>query len=76
MAANIGIPKETNKTQEHNLSSAKLTIQKMTEMRDEGVSVFIGPDKTCATEALISAAWNIPMISYVRESLNIFYKKY
>ncbi|XP_053691756.1 guanylate cyclase 32E [Sabethes cyaneus] len=39
-------------------------IRKMTEMRDEGIVAFIGPDETCTTEALVAAAWNIPMISY------------
>ncbi|XP_021700772.1 guanylate cyclase 32E isoform X2 [Aedes aegypti] len=37
---------------------------KMTEMRDEGIAAFIGPDETCTTEALVASAWNIPMISY------------
>ncbi|XP_062707144.1 guanylate cyclase 32E isoform X3 [Aedes albopictus] len=36
----------------------------MTEMRDEGIAAFIGPDETCTTEALVASAWNIPMISY------------
>ncbi|XP_062545838.1 guanylate cyclase 32E [Armigeres subalbatus] len=39
-------------------------IRKMTEMRDEGIVAFIGPDETCTTEALVASAWNIPMISY------------
>ncbi|XP_058056782.1 guanylate cyclase 32E [Anopheles bellator] len=39
-------------------------IQKMTEMRDEGIAVFIGPDETCTSEALVASAWNLPMISY------------
>nr|XP_029715763.1 guanylate cyclase 32E-like [Aedes albopictus] len=39
-------------------------IRKMTEMRDEGIAAFIGPDETCTTEALVASAWNIPMISY------------
>uniref|UniRef100_A0A182P9Q0 Guanylate cyclase n=1 Tax=Anopheles epiroticus TaxID=199890 RepID=A0A182P9Q0_9DIPT len=39
-------------------------IQKMTEMRDNGIVVFIGPDETCTSEALVASAWNLPMISY------------
>ncbi|XP_055642791.1 guanylate cyclase 32E [Toxorhynchites rutilus septentrionalis] len=39
-------------------------IIKMTEMRDDGIAAFIGPDETCTTEALVASAWNIPMISY------------
>ncbi|XP_059618023.1 guanylate cyclase 32E-like [Phlebotomus argentipes] len=39
-------------------------IRAMTQMRDEGVAAFIGPDDSCTTEALIAAAWNLPMISY------------
>uniref|UniRef100_A0A182Q3F5 Guanylate cyclase n=1 Tax=Anopheles farauti TaxID=69004 RepID=A0A182Q3F5_9DIPT len=39
-------------------------IQKMTEMRDSGIVVFIGPDETCTSEALVASAWNLPMISY------------
>lgn len=37
----------------------------MTEMRDNNVVAFIGPDETCTSEALVAAAWNLPMISYV-----------
>ncbi|XP_044758334.1 guanylate cyclase 32E-like isoform X2 [Coccinella septempunctata] len=36
----------------------------MTEMRDNGTLAFIGPDDTCFSEALVAAAWNLPMISY------------
>lgn len=41
-------------------------IKKMTEIKDE-VLAFIGPDESCASEALVAAAWNIPLISYVRK---------
>jgi guanylate cyclase len=37
----------------------------MTEMRDSGVVAFVGPDINCYNEALMAAAWNIPMIAYV-----------
>lgn len=42
-------------------------IKIMTEMRDRGTIGFIGgPEDTCISEALVAAAWNLPMISYVR----------
>ena len=37
----------------------------MTEMRDKNVVAFIGPGDGCTSEALVAAAWNIPMISFV-----------
>lgn len=46
-------------------SLAAQAIRVMTEMRDNGTVAFIGPDDTCYSEALVSAAWNLPMISYV-----------
>ncbi len=45
------------------------TITRMTELRDSGVVAFIGPDETCQREALVSSAWNLPMIAFVREWL-------
>ncbi|XP_054260292.1 guanylate cyclase 32E-like [Macrosteles quadrilineatus] len=45
-------------------SLATLAIRVMTEMRDNGTVAFIGPDDTCSAEALVAAAWNLPMISY------------
>lgn len=68
-AANTGVSKGKNDTQEQAFSSATVTIRKMTEMRDFGVASFIGPDKTCTSEALVAAAWNLPMISYVSKVL-------
>lgn len=56
-------------TMSHNQTStaplAALAIRVMTEMRDNGTVAFIGPDNTCSAEALVAAAWNLPMISYV-----------
>ena len=40
-------------------------ITRMTEMRDGGAVAFIGPDLNCTNEALVAAAWNLPMIAYV-----------
>ncbi|KAJ8923190.1 hypothetical protein NQ315_001744 [Exocentrus adspersus] len=45
-------------------SLAAHAIRMMTEMRDNGTIAFIGPDDTCSSEALVAAAWNLPMISY------------
>ena len=45
-----------------------LPIKIMSDMRDKGAIVFIGgPEDTCAIEALVAAAWNLPMISYVSD---------
>ncbi|XP_063230387.1 guanylate cyclase 32E [Bacillus rossius redtenbacheri] len=41
-----------------------LALQVMTQMRDNGTVAFIGPGDTCRSEALVAAAWNLPMISY------------
>jgi hypothetical protein len=44
-----------------------LPIKIMTEMRDKGAVAFIGgPEDTCVSEALVAAAWDLPMISFVR----------
>lgn len=32
---------------------------------DDDVIAFLGPDEGCTSEALVAAAWNMPMISYV-----------
>lgn len=42
-------------------------IQAMTEHRNRGVQVFIGPgnETYCATSARVAAAWHLPIISYV-----------
>lgn len=43
-----------------------MAIRRMSKMRDEqNVVAYIGPDNNCASEALVAAAWNIPMITYV-----------
>lgn len=52
------------------LAHAALSIRTMTEMRNSGVMAFIGPDVFCKIEALVAAAWNLPLISYVsKESI-------
>jgi guanylate cyclase len=62
VAADIGTYLEGGAAQS---SMGALAIRMMTEMRDKGTVAFIGPDGTCSTEALVAAAWNLPMISYV-----------
>lgn len=48
------------------LRLTSLPIKIMTEMRDRGTIGFIGgPEDTCESEALVAAAWNLPLISYV-----------
>ncbi|XP_043280235.1 guanylate cyclase 32E [Venturia canescens] len=60
------------------LSHTALSIRIMTEMQDSGVVAFIGPDVFCKIEALVAAAWNLPLISYKCEdpevsNSNVFY---
>lgn len=43
----------------------------MTEMKDS-VIAFVGPDESCASEALVAAAWNKALLSYVRNYLPQF----
>ena len=45
----------------------------MTEFRDQGVTAFIGPDKSCRQEALVASAWNLPMIAFVSVNFKQFY---
>lgn len=46
----------------------------MTEMRDNNSTIaFIGPDGQCAAEALVAAAWNLPMITHVRNDSATYY---
>nr|CAD7442112.1 unnamed protein product [Timema bartmani] len=59
LAADIG----TSPHRGHS-SVATLAIRAMTAMRDSGTVAFIGPGDTCRAEALVAAAWNLPMIAY------------
>lgn len=43
------------------------TIRLMTEMRDEGVTSFVGLHQSCEKEASVAAAWDFPLISYVSD---------
>ena len=40
-------------------------IRAMTKMREQSAIAFIGLDNSCASEALVAAAWNYPLITYV-----------
>ena len=48
-------------------------IKAMSEQWKRGVKAFIGPGNQsyCATSARIAASWNIPMISYVSDALEL-----
>lgn len=52
--------------------TSRAAVASMTEMRDHGAAAFIGPDDTCYSEALIAAAWNLPLISYVCTNIPLF----
>lgn len=63
--------------QTKNVESHAITT--MTEMRDQGVLAFIGSSISCKNEALVAAAWNIPMVAFVshcRASFLVFSHKY
>ena len=54
-----------------------LGIRRMTEMRDNNQTIaFIGPDGQCAAEALVAAAWNLPMITHVIFYYYFFFYSY
>ncbi|XP_017785068.1 PREDICTED: guanylate cyclase 32E [Nicrophorus vespilloides] len=64
MAADIGTNPVSSGLARGKSSHAARAIRIMTQMRDNGTIAFIGPDDTCSSEALVAAAWNLPMISY------------
>jgi len=41
------------------------SLRAMTQLYADGAVAFIGPEDTCATEARLAAAWNLPMIAFV-----------
>lgn len=41
------------------------SIRGMTDHYLNGTLAFIGPENTCAFEARVAAAWNLPMIGFV-----------
>jgi guanylate cyclase len=46
-------------------------MRAMSQMRDMGVKAFVGLEHSCAQEAMLAAAWDIPLVSYV--SINILH---
>nr|NP_001285834.1 guanylyl cyclase at 32E, isoform G [Drosophila melanogaster]AHN54348.1 guanylyl cyclase at 32E, isoform G [Drosophila melanogaster] len=49
----------------HKMSAYRVKpLRAMTQMREAGVTAFIGPDESCTTEALLASAWNTPMLSF------------
>ena len=54
-----------NYTYIDNRGSTLESIRAMTEMYNDNVSAFIGPEDTCVVEARIAAAWNLPMVNFV-----------
>jgi len=48
------------------------SLRAMTVMNKRDIVAFIGPEDTCATEARVAAAWNIPMIAFVSPTLLFF----
>lgn len=65
LAADIGTNSGASGVSRGDSSLAALAVRVMTVMRDRGAVAFIGPDDTCGAEALVAAAWNLPVISYV-----------
>lgn len=41
------------------------SLRGMTSLYRNGTIAFIGPEDTCAIEARLAAAWNLPMIAFV-----------
>ena len=41
------------------------SLRGMTQLYTKGAVAFIGPEDTCATEARLASAWNLPMIAFV-----------
>ena len=61
----LGPEHELNFTFMDNRADTLVSIRAMTEMYNNDVIAFIGPEETCVTEARIAAAWNLPMIDFV-----------
>ncbi|KAJ3625265.1 hypothetical protein MTP99_018823 [Tenebrio molitor] len=75
VAADIGTNPPASGLSRSKSSLAAQAIRVMTEMRDNGTVAFIGPDDTCSSEALVAAAWNLPMISYKCSDTRVSDKK-
>lgn len=47
-------------------------MRRMTEMKDSGVDAFVGLEHSCASEAFLATAWEVPLISYVSHTISHF----
>ena len=65
---------QLNFTYIDNEADTLYSIRAMTEMYNDDVIAFIGPEDTCVTEARIAAAWNLPMIDFVSTNFVIVTK--
>lgn len=57
-----------NSTTVDNKADTLESIRGMTSLYLNGTIAFIGPEDTCAIEAKLAAAWNVPMIAFVCEN--------
>jgi len=57
-----------NYTTIDNKADTAESLRGMTTQYFNGTIAFIGPEDTCAIEARLAAAWNIPMISFVSKN--------
>lgn len=54
-----------------NIGALGIIIQQVAALWAANVSAFIGPQETCVHEGRMAAAFNLPMISYVRDFTKI-----
>lgn len=54
-----------NSTTRDNKADTAESLRIMTSMYFNDVIAFIGPEDTCAIEARLAAAWNLPLIAFV-----------
>jgi hypothetical protein len=58
-------PLRLNYTYEDIKGSERQALLAMTQMKFDDVAAFIGPEDTCATEGILTSAWNIPLFTFV-----------
>lgn len=47
-------------------------VKAFMELWGKGATAFIGPEDSCQTEAMMAAAQNLPMVSFVRIFVFVF----
>lgn len=52
-----------------NKADTSASLRGLTDLYFNGTIAFIGPEDTCAIEARLAAAWNLPMIAFVSDHL-------